>query len=202
MTFGRGPHQRRLPSPALRGVGIGTAGEQVHGIDRAGSRRDHQRGLAVAIGRTGVGAGLEQHRQRLRVAVHRGQPQRCRAVAIGGFHVGAGANEHLDDLGLLAIDRPVQRCRAVGLRRIHIDAFLDQRADTNLVTSLDRIDQRDLRMPVAPANRTRAAPRERLHIERLEIGHAARAVHEAIQMHADFVEQRQVEIGQRRRLLV
>src|SRR6476469_8630518 len=46
--------------------------------------------------------------------------------------------------------------------------------------------------------RLKADTTERLDTERLEIGDATGAVHEAVQMHAGFVEQRQMEVRQRR----
>src|SRR6186713_2397742 len=57
-------------------------------------------------------------------------------------------------------------------------------------------------VPAHASANTNAHGDQPLNIERLEIGDATGAVHEAVQMHADFVEQRQMEIRQRCRVLV
>src|SRR5215203_5422434 len=51
-----------------------------------------------------------------------------------------------------------------------------------------------------PAQMMSASPA--LNIERLEIRHASSAIDEDVQMHADLVEQRQMKVCQRRRVLV
>src|SRR5262245_30396779 len=55
---------------------------------------------------------------------------------------------------------------------------------------------------MALAHTTSAAIARTLYIERLEIGHTSGAVDEAVQMHANLVEQCQVEVRQRGRVLV
>src|SRR5688572_11592910 len=54
----------------------------------------------------------------------------------------------------------------------------------------------------APATTISAAMASLLYIERLEIRHASSAIDEGVQMHADLVEQRQMKVRQRRRVLV
>ena len=59
-----GPDQRRLIAPGLFCVDVGAAlDEQLGDVERAHARREHQCGLAVAVRRFDVGAGVEQLRR-------------------------------------------------------------------------------------------------------------------------------------------
>ena len=93
--------------------------QHVRGVDVAGARRRHQRGLAFGPGGVGVGAGLQQPLDHRRVAVDAGQIQRRDAVAVRRLDVGAGANEPIRACSRSsAAHGPVQRRRAVGFRRV------------------------------------------------------------------------------------
>ena len=76
----RGPHQRGLVAPLLVRVDVGAVtDQQLRGLDIAGARHNHQRRLAIGIGRFDIGAGRQQCAQQFRH--RRGLPPPTSGVA-------------------------------------------------------------------------------------------------------------------------
>ena len=143
------PHQCRLAAPALDRVDLRTAPQQRLGrIDAAGAGDDHQRGLAVRVGRFDVSAGRQQLVDDADVGEDRGLGHRRRAVVVFRVHLRARTNQPIDQIEIVMVHRPVQRGRAIGFGCVDIDALRDQRERPGAIAGFGRIHQRRPRRAV------------------------------------------------------
>src|SRR5262249_53146007 len=92
------------------------------GLDVAGSRDRHQRGLPFGVRRVGVGTGFEQQLQHVGVGNFGGERHRRRAVVVGERDIGARTQQTSDFDNVAVVDGPLQGRAAIRIAAIHIRA--------------------------------------------------------------------------------
>ena len=129
MTFGCGPHQRRLLVFFLR-INVGLSEQQcLHRAGLAGARRGHQNRFPAAHRGVRVRACTEQQLDQLGVSIHASHGERRHAVAVFRFYIRAGFHQQPGRLEIVPISRPMQRRHTIDLRRVHVGVLLEQGAD-------------------------------------------------------------------------
>ena len=110
VTFGGGPHERRLSARQF-GIHLGPAGQKrAHDRDAARARGSHQRSLAAGDRAVRIGPGLEERVHGRAVAIGAGQRQRRDAVAIRGVgHGGIRRQQAPHERDVCGLDR-AQKC--------------------------------------------------------------------------------------------
>ena len=124
----RRPHQRRLLLNLLDDIDAG-AGVDEHLEHRqlAVLDGDHQRCLAVSVGRLRSGAGAEQRLHDTGVALPDRFRQRRVAELVRHIDPGFLRDQYVHQFVVDAVHRPMNRQRPVGLSLIHVGARLDHR---------------------------------------------------------------------------
>ena len=147
-----------------------------------------------------------------------GERQRRDAVAVRRSHVGAGREQPVDEIEIIVIRRPVQRRHAVRLRAFDVDRLLEQLPDGGAIAPLHGIsERRPVRSAAGPSDavpeRCTARPTaDAMYAQRMSLTQPASptglnsvsilpvlSANESSRT-PTAVEQRQVQVGQRRRL--
>jgi hypothetical protein len=142
MALGRRPHERRLPAPVLARIEGRSMREEHSGCLHAARSCDrHERGLAFAGRRVGVGAGGEQALDRRGAAVLAREVERRHAVAVRRRDVGAGPDQPIGQVQIVAPHGPVESRRPIRLRRVDAGVLAQQRQGLCPIARLDGFDE-------------------------------------------------------------
>ena len=205
-----GPHQRRLPAQALFGVHVRAASrEQGDSGDVAAPGRGHQGCLAGLERDVWCGARIEEPPHESVAAVEAGQPQRRGAQVVRRIHVGAGTDQQVGGDQVVAVSGPLQCRGPVPLGGVDVGPGLQRRAEpfgeplrtASMIADDDAAPAAtSARPPSRPprAQRDRGAGQARLHHRQRLNRQASCAVAELIDPHTHPVEQRQMQVRQRR----
>ena len=121
VALGRGPHQRSLAAPRVRGVDVGAA-RQERPDRRYVSRPRTREQRRLARGRQSwVGPRVEERGHEGRAGAGAGQPKRCRTVAVDRVGIRPGVQQQPNQPDIFQVDGPVERRRPVDGRRVDVD---------------------------------------------------------------------------------
>lgn len=140
-----GPHECGLIAPLLVRVDVGAVtDQQLRGIDIAGPRHNHQRRLAIRIGRLDIGAGRQQCAQQVHIATDGRLRHWCCAIVVARIGFRASRQKRRNKIPLAVMDCPVQGGGAIGSVLIHVRGRMrgEQRAQRRHIIVTGRQHQR------------------------------------------------------------
>ncbi len=94
--------------------------QQLHRIQTAVARGQHQGRLPLRSSLVGIGAGLEQPLDHGRAAANRGQVHGRGPFPVGFPGIGAGSEQQVRQSEIVVVGGPLESRRSVGLRNIYV----------------------------------------------------------------------------------
>jgi hypothetical protein len=129
MILANRDHQGRLLVGRVLGVDFGAPiDQQLHRLEHADTRRDHQHRLARLIDGVWIGARVEQQPHHRRTAVTGRQRERRDSIPVGELRVRARLDQQTRDIGIVEPHGAVKRRSALHVGRVDVHLLGEERA--------------------------------------------------------------------------